>query len=436
MKNQVQVSQFLMRERAFLVEIQQETKKCSLAHLFGYNDTETTTKDSEKETLWKTRYQELIEFQKKHGHCMVPKRYEENPPLGNWVDTQRQLFRRGKEGTGSPMAGNRVVLLEKIGFVWNAQGNAWMTRYDELIQFKATHGHCNVPQDYSANKGLAIWVNNQRRDYRLRQGSKESSAMTTERIGMLEKIGFVWNALESAWMTRYDELIQFKATHGHCNVPQDYSANKGLAIWVNNQRRDYRLRQGSKESSAMTTERIGMLEKIGFVWNALESAWMTRYDELIQFKATHGHCNVPQTYSANKGLGIWVNNQRKYYRLRQKDKQSSAMTNERFSMLEEIGFVWDAMDDAWMQRYQQLVEYKQRRGRFPLMNKHDPSPLMSWMRNQRNQLFWWMLGNTPWSLTIERLKMLYDIGLFDEDDREVLEWVRNYLEKNNYETNK
>ena len=334
------------------------------------------------------------------------------------------------------MTDDRINLLEKIGFVWNALESTWMTRYNELKQFQATRGHCNVPSDDSANKELGMWVHKQRTEYRLKQKGKQSSAMTAERIAMLEEIGFVWKPQESTWMTRYNELKQFQQCHGHCNVPRDYSAKNELGLWVMTQRTQYRLRHEGNQSSHMTDERVAMLEEIGFIWNPQESAWMTRYEELKQFQQCHGHCNVPQDYSANKRLGLWVSKQRTHYRLRQEGNQSSKMTNARVTMLEEIGFVWDALEDAWMQRYQELVEYKRRRGRFPRNKKLDPSALMSWMFNQRNQLFLWMQGNTPWSLTRERLKMLYDIGFFDEDDREVLEWVRNYLEKNNYETNK
>ncbi len=37
---------------------------------------------------------ELEEFQQENGHCLVPKRYQKNPPLGNWVNKQRQNYRR------------------------------------------------------------------------------------------------------------------------------------------------------------------------------------------------------------------------------------------------------------------------------------------------------------------------------------------------------
>ena len=351
------------------------------------------------EIHWNARYQELVDFYRANGHCKVPKQFKENPSLRLWVQTQRQDYRKKCEGHVSPMTDDRVELLKKIEFVWNVHDSTWMSRYDELIEFQQSHGHCNVPQNYCANKRLGEWVMTQRRHYRHQQEGKQSRSMTNERISMLEAIGFVWDAQESGWITRYEELIQFKQGHGHCNVPRDFSANKQLGEWVHTQRKQYRLRQEGKQSSTMTNERVRMLEEIGFVWkangavigfvwNPLGNAWMEQYEELKQFKQSHEHCNVPQDY-ANKELGEWVHSQRKQYRLLQEGHQSSPMTNDRITLMEKIGYV-----------------------------------------------FWWMLGYTPPRLLKnERLKMLYDIGLFD-DDPELLKWVRKYLAKNNYDTNK
>ena len=37
---------------------------------------------------------ELEEYKKKHGNCLVPRRYEESPSLGNFVNKQRQSYRK------------------------------------------------------------------------------------------------------------------------------------------------------------------------------------------------------------------------------------------------------------------------------------------------------------------------------------------------------
>ena len=49
------------------------------------------------------RYIELQEYKHLHGDCMVPKRYKNNPSLGNWVNKQRQNYRRFVKGEKTSM---------------------------------------------------------------------------------------------------------------------------------------------------------------------------------------------------------------------------------------------------------------------------------------------------------------------------------------------
>ena len=67
---------------------------------------------------------------------------------------------------------------------------------------------------------------------------------------------------------------------------------------------------------------IPKLEEIGFEWNQYESTWNVRFEELKEYKAQHGHCNVPQSFEINKALGNWVCTQRKQYNLMSKGLKS------------------------------------------------------------------------------------------------------------------
>ena len=49
------------------------------------------------------KYIELQEYKRSHGDCMVPKRYKSNPSLGNWVNKQRQNYRRFVHGEKTSM---------------------------------------------------------------------------------------------------------------------------------------------------------------------------------------------------------------------------------------------------------------------------------------------------------------------------------------------
>ena len=41
---------------------------------------------------WKERYQDLVKFKEKYGHCLVPLHWSPNPPLGHWVKRQRSQY--------------------------------------------------------------------------------------------------------------------------------------------------------------------------------------------------------------------------------------------------------------------------------------------------------------------------------------------------------
>jgi len=68
---------------------------------------------------WASMFQLLIEYKDQHGNTLVPKRYNNNPQLGNWVQNQRRLH------TKKELLGNRVLRLKSIGFVWCVQRLLW-----------------------------------------------------------------------------------------------------------------------------------------------------------------------------------------------------------------------------------------------------------------------------------------------------------------------
>ncbi len=82
-----------------------------------------------------------------------------------------------------------------------------------------------------------------------------------------------------------------------------------------------------------------------------------RSQELVEYKKEHGDTIVPRSYHNNAQLATWVSTQRKEYNRKLKG-EASLMTDERIEELNKIGFVWDPLDDAWNERFQQLVEYR------------------------------------------------------------------------------
>ena len=230
--------------------------------------------------------------------------------------------------------------------------SSWNKRFNELLQFKQSEGHCRVPTKYPSNPRLASWVSSQRKHYSYMMRGKQSS-MTSERIRRLEDIEFVWKVPRSGgvkpddlrWKKYYEELNFFKKLHGHCRVPQRYLANPKLGVWVHMQRVNYKYRSEGDMRSSMNEDRIQSLEQIGFIWqedNAKfkpdDEAWLEKYEELKKFKRLFGHCRVPRGYQENPSLGNWVSSQRMHFK-KFKEGKKSCMTTFRLKLLEDIGLL-------------------------------------------------------------------------------------------------
>ena len=64
----------------------------------------------------------------------------------------------------------------------------------------------------------------------------------------------------------------------------------------------------------MIEEKRNMLDSIGFTWKLRATPiyvdWEVHFQQLVEYKIIHGHCNITQGYNANQHLGRWVSVQR------------------------------------------------------------------------------------------------------------------------------
>jgi hypothetical protein len=163
--------------------------------------------------------------------------------------------------------------------------DAWNKQFDDLVQFHAQHGHCQVPR---RNGKLGKWVDNQRIAYEvMQQGS--ASPLTQSGIDRLNSIHFDWQfeSLEPAaekvmttpsqpslqqaeqkvqkpktkktnWSKQFGHLKRFKIKNGHAMV----APHTPLGSWLKAQKWEYKLLKLGQESK-MTTKRISMLTSLG-----------------------------------------------------------------------------------------------------------------------------------------------------------------------------
>eukprot|EP00957_Ditylum_brightwellii_P114591 8737710-Ditylum_brightwellii.AAC.1 len=75
-------------------------------------------------SLWETHFQQLIEYKETFGDCNVPVPYKMKPELGEFVRTQRVLYKLKKEGIRAwwTLSYEQVDRLEEIGFSWLVAG--------------------------------------------------------------------------------------------------------------------------------------------------------------------------------------------------------------------------------------------------------------------------------------------------------------------------
>ena len=259
-----------------------------------------------KHVEWNARFKELLDYRSEHGDCDVP---VTQGKLGQWVRSQRRAYR------AESLAQDRIGRLSSIGFKWKQKGPnvPWETRFDELVQYKAKHGDCDVPTKQGK---LGTWVGTQRgayRDDKLEQGC----------IDRLNSIGFKWRVVKEKvpWDTQFKELVQYKAKHGDCKV----SDRQGpLGRWVRHQRESYKKNRLSQDS-------IDRLNGIGFDWTCARTRpWEIRFNELVKYKAKHGICIVPQRQGP---LGKWADKQRTTYKW-------GKLSQDRIDRLNGIGFDW------------------------------------------------------------------------------------------------
>jgi hypothetical protein len=132
---------------------------------------------------WHARYDELLRYRETYGDLDVPKKWRENPQLGNWVSQQRQNF---KSKTLHPERHRR---LNEIGFEWRSDSSKkeWITRFEELKAYKERFGNYRVPVKWKESPALNYWVRKQRH-------ARKKGNLSAEQVKILNAISFDWGS--------------------------------------------------------------------------------------------------------------------------------------------------------------------------------------------------------------------------------------------------
>ena len=178
------------------------------------------------------------------------------------------------------------------------------------------------------------------------------------------------DAIGISWDEWFGRLKHYKEREGHCRVHQHYKDNGfGLGQWVSDQRQN---------KDTLAPDRRRRLDELGFIWNPLETDWEEGFQCLKCYASREGHCRVPQRHKENGvRLGQWVSNQRQSREL---------LPESRRQRLDEIGFVWDVLEEGWEEGFHHLRTYAQREGhcRVPRHHEEVGFALGKWVRTQRS----------------------------------------------------
>lgn len=376
---------------------------------------------SQEDEAWLVQFDQLDDWQARHGHCDLRRTTPGYNSLARWVGVQRNLRRQSK------LKPWKEGLLDTLGFRWAKALPApslealWNQRFEELAAYQRQHGHTNVTR--GQNRVLGHWRDVQR-EFR-RKGK-----LSPERIARLDAIGFEWDAPgrkglsrqeweDQRWMLHWDELKAFHSRFGHAHVPVEWEENKQLGEWSAFQR-------SQRKEGRLPEWRRVQLDGIGFPWEpdyddhrppfppsrppapAYIDLWEQRFHELAAFQRQHGHTNI--TRGQDPVLGHWREVQREF-------RRKGMLSPERIARLDSIGFEWKDprwreegqsektwREQQWQLHLNKLTAFHQRFGhsRVPLGWPEDPA-LSRWVSDMRKL-------ERQQRLTPERLAQLHALS--------------------------
>ena len=166
----------------------------------------------EVSTDWSKMYQRLVQYHAKRGHARVPRfgskeELKEEPDLdklGRWVYEQRMVYKRGltQPERYSPLEYYKQRALEKLGFVWDAQHDKFMQKFEKLKAFKEKFGDCDVPEagpnlteplcrdGKEVDLELSKWARTLRLDFIRFKRGKPRGSLNEKRIELLRSLGW------------------------------------------------------------------------------------------------------------------------------------------------------------------------------------------------------------------------------------------------------
>lgn len=138
---------------------------------------------------WYSFYREAKKYFVENGNLLVPANHvtDNNIKLGSWIHNQRQIFKGQNSGH---LSQEEILLLEKIGMVWDVRELRWEQNYSVAKDYYKEFNNLLVSRscEYHGIK-LGKWIHAQRNAYK----GKRNRKLSNHRITKLNNIGMVWD---------------------------------------------------------------------------------------------------------------------------------------------------------------------------------------------------------------------------------------------------
>ncbi|MBT7350803.1 hypothetical protein HN803_08580, partial [candidate division WWE3 bacterium] len=309
---------------------------------------------------WEFWYGLLLSYFSENGDTLTSRKYKTScgHSLGAWLGEQRRKKLSGV------ISIEREKKLNDLDFIWDVNEYRWSEGYEYLKQYVKENGNSLVSREFVTNKvKLGSWVRTQRH-------LETDKKLSQDRLQKLNNIGFIWDVNEYQWNEGYKHLKQYVKDNGNALVPSNYKVNGfSLGNWISNNR----------QNISIAPDKSKKLNDLGFVWNLLDYKWNEGYEYLKQYVKNNKNTLVPNNYKVDGyNLGTWISTQRA-------NKANNIISSENIKSLEDLGFVWDALDSQWNEGYKHLKQYVKDNGNALISERHkvDGFNLGQWVSVQK-----------------------------------------------------
>jgi len=295
----------------------------------------------------------------------------------------------------------------------------FLERVLELHKYRQQTGNCLVPKRYH-NRRLANFVSKQRQLYKKYLANEKPCSLTPDRIEMLDRLGFVWDAtgLSSSSST---STSTSSVSGGNSTTSNPSSAS------VTSSQPSIQQQQQQQQNEEIWWNEYETIQRrvteITFQMKQETGEYMDRESQLVlplHVAKTIALSQIPSKSDSGK----WLTIQRKKYLLSCHSRDDSlsvsasslsspsVLSQEQVDALTKVDPHWymSIRDRTWHSQYYLLCSYKNTYGDTLCKMSFRSKSLAHWCSNQRKNYNLKMAGRKT-SLTDERQQMLEDIGM-------------------------